>query len=323
MVQGSPNKMKMIQQIKEYSPPSSVTFELRQIESFKRGYFILELMEQEKLQEELDAFKKHLVLNFSLREITIHGHLGNIKRMIQQIQTTNPEKEEVTNYVYELRNSGKSVSHQCNNINSIEKYMDFKKKLVRYAKPKRIRSLIKDILTEAEVSRMLWGTKNIREKAMLSLLAYSGIRNRSFCNLKVRDIDLGENTLIVRKAKGNKEYITNISSDCVKILLKYLEEHPRKNDDYLFTSIKKNNQYTTSDLRKLVQTIASRIGINKQVYPHLLRHSLASNMLNRGANIVLIKEQLGHDWIQSTETYLSSFPSRIKSEFEVYKPAYL
>ena len=82
-------------------------------------------MEARKMQEELDAFKKHLVLQFSLREVTIKGHLGNIRRMINQLQTTNPEKEEVTNYVYELRNMGKSVTHQCNNISSIEKYMDF------------------------------------------------------------------------------------------------------------------------------------------------------------------------------------------------------
>jgi len=46
-------------------------------------------------------------------------------------------------------------------------------------------------------------------------------------------------------------------------------------------------------------------------------------MLNRGANIILIKEQLGHDWLQSTEIYLNLFSQRIKSEYEVYKPAYI
>lgn len=280
-------------------------------------------MEPEKIHLELEQFKKFLVLNYSLRPVTIKGHLGNIRRMLQKIQIINPEKEEVTNYVYEMKTSEKSPSHLCNNISSIEKYMDFKKKLVRYSKPKRQRTLVTDVLTEAEVSRIIQSCKNVKELAMITVLAYSGIRNRSFCFLQVKDVDFGNNTLTIRKVKGRKEYIANISSDCIKILLKYLEEYKKKPDCFLFTTKVKDNQYTCSDVRKFVITLSSRANIEKSVYPHLFRHSLASNMLNRGAGIILIKEQLGHDWIQSTETYLSCFPNRIKSEYEIYKPSYI
>lgn len=280
-------------------------------------------MEAEKLREELNQFKKNLVLQYSLRRITIQGHIGNIKRMIQQIQTTNPEREEVDNYVYELKKANKSNSHISNNISSIEKYMDFKRKFVRYAKPRRQKKLIVDILREAEVNRLIQATKNIKEKAMIVLLAYSGVRIRSFCNIKLRDIDFGENSLKVIKVKGRKEYVSNLSSDCIKIILKYIEEYPKKLDDFLFTTKIRNNQYATADIRKFVKLLGLRAKIGKRIYPHLFRHSLASNMLNRGANIILIKEQLGHDWIQSTENYISSFPSRIKSEFEIYKPSYI
>lgn len=280
-------------------------------------------MEQEKINEELKQFKKYLVLQYSLREITINEHIGNIKRMIQKIQTTNPEKEEVTNYVYELKQSNKSDSHISNNISSIEKYMDFKHKLVRYAKPKRQKKLIVDVLTEAEVNRLIQSTKDIKEKAMITLLAYSAVRVKSFCNIRLRDVDFGNNSLKVRKVKGRREYIANLSSDCIKILLKYLERYPKKLDDFLFTTKVRNNQYSTSDIRKFIKVLGKRAKIEKKIYPHLLRHALASNMLNRGANIILIKEQLGHDWLQSTENYLSSFPSRIKSEFEIFKPSYI
>ena len=280
-------------------------------------------MEQEKLQEELERFKKHLVLNHSLRDITIKGHTENIKRMIQIMQTTNPEKEEVINFVYDLKRSDKSCSHISNNISSIEKYMDFKRKLLRFSKPRRQRELITSVLTEAEISRMIQSCKNIKEKAMIILLVYSGVRNRSFCNIKLEDVDLGENTIRVRKVKGRKEYSANISSESIKVLLKYLEEYPRRNDCYLFTTKIRGNKYSTSDIRKFIRVLGKRAEIDKKVYPHLLRHSLASNMLNRGAGIILIKEQLGHDWIQSTENYLSCFPNRIKSEFEIYKPSYI
>lgn len=310
-------------QSKEKSLPSNVTFKWLQIERFLNKVINFLFMEQEKLSQELEQFKKHLVLNFSLREVTIKGHLENIKRMLKVLENTDPEKEEVTDYVYEIKNSDKSCSHISNNISSIEKWMDFKKKLVRYARPKRTRKLITDILTEAEVNRMIQSSKNIKEKAMITTLAYSALRVRSFCNIKLRDVDFGDNTIKVRKVKGNKEYLANISSDCIKILLKYLEEFPKKLDDFLFTTKVFNNQYTGSDIRKLVKVLGKRAKIEKNIFPHLLRHSLSSNMLNRGAEIVLIKNQLGHDWIASTEQYLNSFPQRIKSEYEIYKPSYI
>jgi len=309
--------------LKEKSPPVSVTFELIQIESFKKTYFISAIMEQEKIQEEIESFKKDLVLHYSLREVTIKGHLANIRRMIQNIQTTNPTKEEITDYVYEIRNSDKSSSYMCNTISSVEKYMDFKRQLMRFAKPKRITRLIIEILTEAEISRMISACKNLKEKAMMVVLAYTGMRNRSFCELKVRDIDFGNNVIFVKKAKGKKEYPANIPSEAVRILSNYIQEYNKKENDFLFTTKIRNNQYTTSDIRKFVKTLGSRIKLEKRVYPHLLRHALASNMRGRGADIILIKEQLGQDWIESTMTYLSRFPNRIKAEFEVYKPAYL
>ena len=210
-------------------------------------------MEQEKMQEELEQFKKHLVLNHSLRKITIKGHTDNIRRMLQIIQTTNPEKEEVINFVYDLKKSNKSCSHISNNISSIEKYMDFKKKLLRFAKPRRQRKFIKDILTEAEVSRMISCCKNIKEKAMMVILAYSGMRNKSICDLKLEDVDFGNNYVLIRKPKGRKEYPANIPSESIKILLKYLEKYPRKNNDYLFTTKIRGNKYSTSDIRKLVK----------------------------------------------------------------------
>jgi len=303
--------------------PISVTFELIQIERFKKELYKLLLMEEEKLRQEIESFKKYLVLNYSLREITINEHLGNIKRMMKKMDNLNPDKEEVTDYVYELRQSNKSPSHMCNNIQSIEKFMDFKKKLVRFAKPKRQKVLLMEILTEAEINRMIQSTKDIKQKAMICVLSYSGIRNRSFCHLKVKDVDFGNNQIRITKVKGKKEYLPYISSECINILLKYLKEYPRKNEDYLFTTKIRNNQYQTSDIRKFVKVLAIRSEIEKRVYVHLLRHSLASNMLNRGANIITIKNQLGHDYIASTEQYLSLFPERNKSEYEIYKPSYL
>lgn len=280
-------------------------------------------MEQEKLQEELEQFKKHLVLHHSLREITIKNHIGNIKRMLSQIETLNPEKEEVIEFVYRMKQGNTSISNISNNISSVEKYMDFKRKLVRFARPRRQKSLIVDVLTEAEVSRMFYFCKNIKEKAILAVLVFSGIRNKSFCDLKLKDIDLGNKTLLIRKPKGRKEYYALIDSEAVKILVNYLERYPRRAEDYLFTTKVNNNQYSPSDIRKFIKVLAKRAEILKRVWVHLLRHSLATNMRNRGAELDLIKEVLGHDDINSTMIYSQPSPQRTKSEYERFKPVYL
>ena len=235
-------------------------------------------MEQEKINEELNQFKKYLVLNYSLRKITIEGHIGNIKRMIQEIQIINPEKEDIINYVYNLKNSNKSFSHISNNIYSVERYMDFKKNLVRFSKPRRLKSIIKETLSESEITRIIQASKNIKEKAILLVLAYSGIRNKSLCDLKLKDLDIGNNSITIRKPKGRTQYVSNIPAIAINILLEYLKMFPRKSEDYLFTTWVRNNKYSTSDIRKFVKVVSKRAGINKRVYVHLFRHSLASKI---------------------------------------------
>ncbi len=291
----------------------------------KQIFFPGEIYEIETIptiNQEIKDFERYLILNNSIKKITIKGHLENIKRMLRQIQI-NPSIEEVENYVLELYKKGYSYNHTVNNLVSIEKYMKLKGKEIRFARPKKPKRLLKDFLTEAEISRMILSSKNIRELAIISLLAYSGIRNSELCNLKVEDMDIGNNNLRVINGKNSKDSIRYMSAECTKILMKYLSKFPKEENDYLFTSLRNENKYTPSDLRKLIRVLSKRAGIEKRTYPHLLRHSLASNLLNRGASLILIQKILGHSDISSTIIYIHSCPQRIKSEYEFYKPAYM
>ncbi len=291
----------------------------------KQIFFPSEVYEIETIptiNQEIKEFERYLILNDSIKKITIKGHLENIKRMLRQLQI-NPSIEKVENYVLELYKRAYSYNHTVNNLVSIEKYMRLKGKEIRFARPKKPKRLLKDFLTEAEISRMILSSKNIREKTIITLLSYSGVRNSELCNLKVEDMDFGNNNLRVINGKNSKDSIRYMSAECTKILMKYLSEFPKEGNNYLFTSLRCDNKYTPSDLRKLVRVLSKRAGIGKRVYPHLLRHSLASNLLNRGASLILIQKILGHSDISSTIIYIHSCPQRIKSEYEFYKPAYM
>ena len=274
-------------------------------------------------EQELENFERHLILQSSLKPITIHAHIKCITRIFRILKTTNPTENQIENYIFELRQSSYSYNHISNNIVAIEKYTASCGRKLTFSRPKKPKRLIKDFLSEAEVSRIINACKNIREKSILVLLSYSGIRNKELCDLKVGDLDFGDNLVRVLKGKNSKERIVNMSGECTKILLKYLSEFPREESDYLFTSLLHNNKYQPTDLRKLVKVVAKRTDINKRIYPHLFRASLASNLLLRGAGILTIKEQLGHSDIGTTLEYIRSCPKRAKSEYDYFKPAYI
>lgn len=123
--------------------------------------------------------------------------------------------------------------------------------------------------------------------------------------------------------KNIKDRITNISSECTRTLIEYLSLYPRNQDEYLFTTLTKGKQLSTWTVRKHLRILKEKAQIERRVYPHLLRHSLASNLLKRGAGIILIKNQLGHAFIESTMIYTQSTSYRAKSEYDYFKPAYM
>lgn len=191
-----------------------------------------------------------------------------------------------------------SYSHQCNTMLALEHYMELKYNPITITRPRKPKRLFKEFLTEAEVSRMIVESGScIRKKAIVTVLAYSGIRNVELCRLKVKDVDLGENKIFVRGGKNKKDRMTNISSECTKVLISYLKNFPREDEEYMFTTLRKGNQIASADIRKHIKLIAKRARVDKRVYPHLYRRSLASNMLSRGANVILIKNQLGHVFV--------------------------
>ena len=94
--------------------------------------------------------------------------------------------------------------------------------------------------------------------------------------------------------------------------MNYLRERSGQAHELLFVTVRGQRPYAPQVLRKLIRAAAKRAKITKRVYPHLLRHSLATNMLNRGANILMIKDQLGHAFVETTMIYLHAARERIQ-----------
>jgi site-specific recombinase XerD len=106
-------------------------------------------------------------------------------------------------------------------------------------------------------------------------------------------------------------------------IIEYLKEFPREDSEFLFTTLVRGNKMGTGDIRKLVKTLGIRARINKRVYPHLLRHSLTANMLLRGADIISLKNQLRHNWLETTLHYANSIIFVEKNLYQKFAPSYI
>jgi len=268
-----------------------------------------------------ETFEQFLTVSRGLQAITIGGYVGSIKRM-KKVLGDNPTREQLNHYIYNLYISESSYSHKTNTALGIERWTEFMGYPIKFGRQKKPRQIIKETLTEAEVTKLIFSADSLRDKAMICLLAYSGIRNKELCSLRMKDFDICRNTVRVLKGKGIKDGVVNVSPECTKIILDYLRENPKNGDDLLFLTYQ-NKQMTMSAVRKQVHKIARKAEISKRVYPHILRHSLACNLLLRGANIMLIKNQLRHSHLETTLVYINSIVFGERNDYEKFAPSYI
>jgi integrase/recombinase XerD len=125
-------------------------------------------------------------------------------------------------------------------------------------------------------------------------------------NLKVDDLNLGENLGWVRKGKGAKDRLFSLSQSLGEELKEYLQGRENK---YVFA---KEKPLTTRNIQKIIHGTKNRAGINKKVTPHTLRHSFATHLLEQGTDIRLIQTMLGHSSLSTTQLYTHISSDQIK-----------
>jgi integrase/recombinase XerD len=222
-----------------------------------------------------------------------------------------------------MHRSGASYSHIVNTSIALEAWCAFLGSPIKLGRPRKPRRLVHGTLSEAEITLLIAAARSLRERAMIATLAYAGLRNRELCRLQIGDVDLGGQILHIRATKTMKDRYAHIAAPCVSLLAEYIRErggHPESN---LFVCLRSGDPYSQQSLRKMIRNAARRAGLTKRVYPHLLRHSLATNLLHRGAHLLAIKEQLGHSFVETTMVYVHSSPEHTQMQYRMHAPSYL
>lgn len=170
---------------------------------------------------------------------------------------------------------------------------------------------MQQVLNEIPYSKDFDG---VRDQLIIHILYTTGIRRAELVNLKVKDIDFGDKTVKVL-GKRNKERITPLLPETIRFIEDYLAERntisEAENTDYLFLTNKGNKIYETLVYR-IINKYFREVSAKVKKSPHVLRHTFATHLLNKGADLNSVKELLGHASLASTQVYTHNSIAELK-----------
>ncbi len=261
------------------------------------------MKEKEELIKKLE---EHLKLKNYSKE-TAKAYTSHVKKYLFSIENS-PNLQNARNYITKKleKNDPSSVHHS---IFAIEYF--FKNILntkIYIPKPKRNKKL-PIILTKEEIKAMINKTINIKHKLIIKLLYGCGLRVSEIINLKNHDLNFNEELIYIKLAKGKKDRFVKIPSS----IKEELESYCKLNNTELLFPSNRSGKLTKKTIAKIVQNAAKKAGITKRVYPHLLRHSFATHLLEQGTDLKIIQKLLGHSDIKTTQLYTQISQQSIKN----------
>ena len=161
-----------------------------------------------------------------------------------------------------------------------------------------------DILSKEEIGIMYNKIRNLRDKAMFLILYSCGVRISELLNITIKDISRTRMQIFIKEGKGRKDRYVNMSKKLLVVLEKYWLSQKIKSYKYLFPGKKLEKYISSRIVQKMISDLGKKAGILKRVYPHLLRHSYATHLLESGIDIRRIQLLLGHSSLRTTSKYL-------------------
>ena len=213
------------------------------------------------------------------------------------------DERNIESYLKHLILDGRSDSYINQMINAIKFYYEvvlgMPNRFYKVDRPKKRKTLPKVLSTE-EIESLIKASNNIKHKCILSLLYSAGLRRSELLNLKIEDIDSKRMVINVINSKQGKDRKTLLAESVLQDLRQYFKAFKPKK--YLFEG-QYGGQYSSTSILKIVKSCAKKAGINKNVSPHMLRHSFATHLLENGTDLRYIQDLLGHNSTITTEIY--------------------
>lgn len=252
----------------------------------------------------LERFREELRLH-GYAPRSLKAYLGHARRFLQDVEEGTDLAEDLREHVLGRLDSGRvSRSYHSQLISSLRLFCstvlgrDIKD--LPLARPRKSRRL-PEVLSPKEFHRFIAAVKNPKHLAILTLTYSAGLRVSEVVRLRPEDLDRDRGLVQVRQSKGNKDRRTPLSTIALAVVDAYLEtESPGR---WLFPGARQGRHLTTRTVQNVTAAARKRAGISKTLTPHVLRHSFATHLHERGIDIRVIQELLGHESVRTTEIY--------------------
>ncbi|MFW6136833.1 MAG: site-specific tyrosine recombinase XerD [Candidatus Aminicenantaceae bacterium] len=285
------------------------------------------------------AFSDYLSVEKGLSPNTLQSYLFDLEKYFYFLHKEKKtwekaDESQLVKFIHDQRKAGLSSRSAARGISAIRAFYRFlvlegiikKNPTENLSAPKLWLHLPKFLKLE-EVERLLQQPdsqvpRGCRDRAMLELLYATGLRVSELIKLKMNDLNFQEGFLFCR-GKGSKERVVPLGKSASAAVGTYLESARRrflkKDTDFLFLT-SRGTPFTRQGFWKILKKYAQQAGLDPAISPHVLRHSFATHLLERGADLRSVQMMLGHSQITTTQIYTHVSRRRIREVYNKFHP---
>lgn len=281
----------------------------------------------------INDFLLYLEMDLNYSKNTINTYQNNLSILSNNINKDllKLSSKDIEHFISSLNLESSSISNYLSSFKTFYNYYIkigmLKENPVLLIDSPKLKKHLPTYLTIDEIDKLLnieiKDAFSARNKSLLELLYATGLRISELVNLEFKNIDL--NDCIVRiMGKGSKERIVPINDTAIKYLKIYVKDYrhclvKKEQNNYVYLN-NHGKKMTRQGVFKMLKKRTLEANIKKDVSPHTLRHSIATHMLENGADLRIIQEFLGHESISTTQIYTHLSNQKLKSDYMEYFP---
>ena len=278
-----------------------------------------------RLEDKLAAYLEYCEYRKELDKKTLKAYRIDLRQYFEYVCVDEPDKEKIEEYVTHLHKSykQKTVKRKIASIKAFYNYLEetetiaespFRKIKVKFKETVTLPRIIPREEIEKLLNHMYQCLNEndkasrkfmLRDVAVIEVFFATGARVYEISN--IRDDSINLNTGLIRlMGKGGKERYVQISNTSIlEVLKKYYDENEQsiKKSGYFFVN-NRESRYTEQSIRLMLKKYTKQAGIERNITPHMFRHSFATYLIEEGVDVSCVQQILGHSSIKTTQIYI-------------------
>lgn len=270
------------------------------------------------LEHNIKEFIKYVILLDRSKE-TITGYSKELKYFInfiylrkgEDIVLSNIQLKDLEEYLYYLKQKGNESSSRSRSLYILRSFYNYackkglcEKNIAILIEPIKVKQKERTYMNKEEFEELVENINQKIIKTIIETIYYTCLRISEVINLKNKDVDLKSGIINVKSGKGDKDRVIPISDKLNSILINYVDSiRPSIATDNFFCT-QKTGTISSQYVNRILHKTTDKLGWDKVITAHILRHSFASNLINNKASLSCVQKLLGHSDLRVTSRYI-------------------